>query len=1062
MTPRSSTITRLVLKSVALTTLLVRAVSAAPAQGEPARHAIAIDPARIEEAVKAEMTAQRIPGVSIAVVKAGEIAYAQGFGYANVEHNVPVRPETVFQSGSVGKQFTATAVMMLVEQGKIGLDDSIAKYFPQAPEPWKAITVRRLLTHTSGMTDYPSGFDFRRDYTEDELIKRGMLVPLAFAPGEKWSYSNLGFVTLGVLIHTVTGEFYGDFLQERIFEPLGMTTARIIDEADIVPNRAAGYRLVKGELKNQEWVSPTLNTTADGALYLTTLDMAKWDAALYTNKLLTKASLDQMWTPVRLNDGTTYPYGFGWSLSDVRGHRVIEHGGSWQGFKAYIARYVDDTLTIVAFDNLAGSRLDRVVHRIAAACDPDLAAPEPKPIEVRTPPVAAKVATVVDYNGQKRVDDYFWLRDRNDPRVVPYLQAENAYAESVMKPTEELRDTLYGEMVGRLEPDEASVPVEDNGFFYNTRYERGKDYPVYCRRKGSPTAPEEVMLDVNTVATGLKLCKVAGLAVSPDNRLLAFGVDARGDRLYTVRVKDLITARLLADEVPGTAADIAWAADSRTFFYTVREAASLRTYQVKRHTLGDPVTADALIFQEDDVTFEIGLRISKSRQMVLIETASETSSECRYLEASNPRGRFRVFQARTSGLRYWVEHAGGTFWVRTNLDAPNFRLVRAAPERTAKASWEPVVAYRPDVLLEEFDVFDGFCVLAERVKGLPRLRIIGLVGHSDRIVAFEDEAYATGLAETPEFASRAFRIHYSSLAAPESIFEVDLRTGGKKLLKQAKVGGGYDPANYVVRRLEAPASDGVMVPISLVFRKGLKLDGGNPLLLYGYGAYGSIRNPDFASERVSLLDRGFVFAIAHIRGGQDLGLAWYEDGKLLRKKNTYSDFIACAEYLIAQKYTSPAKLFANGASAGGMLMAVVANWRPDLFRGILAEVPWTDVVADSLDPKVPLVTIEYQEWGDPRRKDDFDYLLSYSPYENVKPQAYPALLVTGGLNDSQVAYWNPARWVAKLRATKTDANQLLLVTNMASGHSGASGRLERYHLTALKYAFMLQLVGTAE
>ena len=688
---------------------------------------------------------------------------------------------------------------------------------------------------------------------------------------------------------------------------------------------------------------------------------------------------------------------------------------------------------------------------------------EEPPRQVPAPPVAARVPKTFEMHGDTRVDDYDWLRGRDDPKVKAYLEAENAYADAAMKPTEQLQARLFGEMVGRLKPEDAAPPVEDNGYLYWTRYERGKEYPIHCRRKTSPGSAEETVLDVNVLAAGEKLCKTSGLAVSPDNRLAAVGVDTRGDRLYTIRVRDLASGALLPDAIPGTAADIAWAADSRTFFYTTRDA-SLRTYRVLRHALGSPPAADALVYQENDPTFEVSLRLSKSRAVVLVETSSETSSEWRYLEATDPSGPLEMFQSRTPGLRYWVEHAGGRFWIRTNLGAPNFRLMEASAGKTAKEGWTEAVPYRDDVLLEEFDVFRGYLVLAERVKGLPRLRIVALSDRSERTVTFDDAAFEADLEENPEYLGRAFRFRYSSPTTPPSIYDVELATGTKTRLKRDEIGGGFDGSRYEVRRVEAPTADGKRVPISLVFRKGLRFDGSAPLLLQGYGAYGNSRvyKPDFLPERFSLLDRGFVVAIAHVRGGQELGRAWYDDGKLQRKKNTFSDFIACAEYLVAQRYTSPDRMFANGLSAGGMLMAVVANWRPDLFRGIVPEVPWTDVVTDSLDPTLPLVTVEYEEWGDPNRKDDYAYLCSYSPYDNVRAQAYPALLVTGAFNDTQVAYWNPAKWVAKLRRMKTDPNPLLLVTNMASGHSGASGRLERYKLTALKYAFVLQLVGITQ
>jgi len=685
------------------------------------------------------------------------------------------------------------------------------------------------------------------------------------------------------------------------------------------------------------------------------------------------------------------------------------------------------------------------------------------PQQVPTPPQATKIPKVLEMHGEKRVDDYFWMNDRNDPSVVAYLEAENAYAAAVMEPTVKLQARLYEEMAGRLKPDDESVPVEDTGYFYYTRYEKGKEYPLYCRRKGSRTAAEEVMLDVNVLAAGHKLYKTAGLAVSPDNRVLAFGVDTSGNLMYTIFFKDLAAGKMLPDAISGTSAEVAWAADSRTVFYTTNDA-TVRAYRVMRHVLGEPVERDALIFQEDDVRFELSLRLSKSRKYVLVDTSSETSSEYRYLDSSNPQGKLEVFQARTPGLRYWVEHAGERFYIRTDLDAPNFRLMEADPGSTGKESWKPVVPYQQRVLLEEFDVFDGYIVLAERAGGLPRLRVIRLSDGTQRTVAFEDAAYDAGLEKNPELRSRAFRFYYASPIVPHSIYEYDLQTGKQRLLKQDQVLGGYDPKRYEVRRLAAPAPDGVRVPISLVFRKGLRQDGKNPLLLCGYGAYGSteVCRPGFEPERISLLDRGFVYAIAHVRGGQELGRAWYEDGKLLHKKNTYSDFIACAEYLVARRYTDPGKLFANGLSAGGMLMAVVANWRPVLFKGIIAEVPWTDVVTDSLNPNLPLTTVEYEEWGDPSSKEVYDYLLSYSPYDNVKAQAYPTMLVTATFNDTQVMYWSPAKWVAKLRAMKTDNNVILFVTNMASGHSGASGRLEKYKLTALKYAFILNLLGKTE
>jgi oligopeptidase B len=679
------------------------------------------------------------------------------------------------------------------------------------------------------------------------------------------------------------------------------------------------------------------------------------------------------------------------------------------------------------------------------------------------PPVAPKVAKVLEFHGDRRLDEYDWMRDKTDPRLKAYLEAENAYAAGFMKPTETLQQRIFAEITGRLSPYEEMPPFEENGYLYFTRFEKGKEYPLYCRRKAVAGAPDEVILDVNELAAGHAIYKTSQPVVSPDNRLLAFAADTSGNRLHTIRFKDLASGRMLPDVLPDTSGDAVWFADSHSVLYTVPDA-SVRTYRVVRHVLGQPIASDTVLYQEDDHTFEVGLSLSKSRTYALIETSSETTSEYYLLDLADPHAKLALFQARTPGLRYWIDHGGGTFYIRTNLDAPDFRLMQARPGHTDARSWKPVVPHVAGVLVEGFDVFKGFVVLQERAGGLPRFRIVRLADGRARVVGFPDAAYDAVLEGTPEYASRAFRVRYSSPIVPTSIYDVDLASGARTLLKRDVVAGGFDPSRYVVRRLSAPARDGKHVPISLVMRKGLRLDGTNPLLLCGYGAYGNSRvyRPDFEPERLSLLDRGFIFAIAHVRGGSDLGRSWYEDGKLLHKKNTYSDFIACAEYLIAQRYTSPRYLFADGLSAGGMLMAVVANWRPDLFKGIIAEVPWTDVVTDSLDPNLPLVTVEYEEWGNPNRKAEYDYLLSYSPYDNVKAQSYPAMLVTGAFNDTQVMVWNPAKWVAKLRAMKTDHNPLLLVTNMASGHSGASGRTERYKLTALKYAFMLHLLGRTE
>ncbi|HVN31725.1 MAG TPA: prolyl oligopeptidase family serine peptidase, partial [Thermoanaerobaculaceae bacterium] len=493
------------------------------------------------------------------------------------------------------------------------------------------------------------------------------------------------------------------------------------------------------------------------------------------------------------------------------------------------------------------------------------------------PPKAAQFPKVLETHGETRVDNYFWMNDRNDPNVVAYLEAENAYAAAVMKPTEKLQAKLYSEMAGRLVPDEQTLPVEDNGYLYITRYEEGKEYPIHCRRKPSPGSPEEVMLDVNVLAAGHKLYKTTGLTVSPDNRVLAFGVDTMGNRMYTILFKDLATGKMLPDAIPGTSGDIAWAADSRTVFYAANDA-TVRAFRVMRHVLGEPPERDAVLFQENDVRFEVSLSLSKSREFVIVETASETSSETRYLDAGKPLGELKLFQARTPNLRYRVQHGGGKFYVQTDLGAPNFTLMRTEPGSTGKDSWKPVVPYNPQVLLEEFDIFQGYAVLLERADGLPRVRVVNLADGKARVVALRDEALEIGLEKTPEFASRTFRFTYASPVVPDSTYEYVLSTGTQMLLKRERVLGGYDPGRYEVRRVWARAPDGVRVPISLAFKKGLRQNGTNPTLLCGYGAYGSMEvcRPGFESDRISLLDRGFVYAIAHVRGGGELGRAWYE------------------------------------------------------------------------------------------------------------------------------------------------------------------------------------------
>lgn len=675
------------------------------------------------------------------------------------------------------------------------------------------------------------------------------------------------------------------------------------------------------------------------------------------------------------------------------------------------------------------------------------------------PLVAEKIGKDLSAHGQTRIDYYYWLRERDNPKVLEYLKAENNYLRAVMKPMEALEETIYQEMIGRIKQTDMSVPYRSEGYYYYTRYEEGKEYPVYCRKKGSIEAAEEVLLNVNDMAEGYAYFHVAGFTVSPDNNLIAYGVDNVSRRLYTMHFKNLATGVVLPDQTPNTIGEAAWANDNKTVFYTVKDVTTLRPYRIMKHVLGTPVSSDEEVYVESDETFETAAYKSKSKKFLIIASESTLSSEYRYLNADKPDGEFKVIQPREHNLEYHVEDFKDKFYIRTNYQAKNFRLMETPVGKTTKENWTEIIPNRDDVLLEGFELFNNFLVAEERKSGLIQFRMISWKDKFEHYLDFGEQTYTASRGDNPEFDTDWLRYDYGSLTTPDSVYEYNMATQEKKLLKQQEVLGGFKPENYHAERLWATASDGVKVPISLVYRKGTQKNGDNPLLLYGYGSYGASTDPDFNSARLSLLDRGFVCAIAHIRGGQEMGRAWYEDGKLLKKKNTFSDFIACAEFLIAEKYTRPEKLFAQGASAGGLLMGAVVNMRPDLFRGVIAGVPYVDVITTMLDPSIPLTTSEYDEWGNPNNKEYYDYMLSYSPYDNVEAKKYPALFVTTGLHDSQVQYFEPAKWVAKLRAMKTDKNPLVLHTDMEAGHGGASGRFRRYRVVAMEYAFILELAG---
>lgn len=676
-----------------------------------------------------------------------------------------------------------------------------------------------------------------------------------------------------------------------------------------------------------------------------------------------------------------------------------------------------------------------------------------------TPPVAEKIPFEMSIHGDTRIDNYYWLNQRENSKVIDYLQAENAYLDTMLSPIKEFREKLYQEMRARIKESDESVPYYKNGYLYYTRYEEGKEYPIYCRKKGDSTAAEEIMLDVNKMAEGYAYYQIGGLNISPDNKLLAYGVDTVSRRKYTIYIKNLETGEILPDVISETTGGSTWANDNKTLFYSRKNAQTLRAERIMKHKLGTQEQTDKEVFFEKDETYNCFIYKTKSQKYLVIGSKSTLSSEYRILDAHNPDGNFTVFHSRERDLLYDIEHFEDKFYVLTNWNAQNFRLMETPVHQTEKANWKEVIPHREDVLLEDINIFTNYMVLSERKNGLTQLCIRRMDTDESHYLDFGEPAYIAYTSTNPEMNTNILRFGYTSMTTPSSTFDYNMETKEKTLKKQQEVLGGYKPENYVTERVFAKAQDGTMVPISIVYKKGFKKDGKQPLLLYGYGSYGNSIDPGFSSTRISLLDRGFAFAIAHIRGGQEMGRQWYEDGKMFKKMNTFTDFIDCAEYLIQEKYTSKEHLYAMGGSAGGLLMGAVINMRPDLWKGVVAAVPFVDVVTTMLDESIPLTTGEFDEWGNPKNKESYEYMKSYSPYDQVKAQNYPNMLVTTGLHDSQVQYFEPAKWVAKLRDMKTDNNMLLLYTDMEAGHGGASGRFKALHDIALEYGFFLYLEG---
>ena len=678
------------------------------------------------------------------------------------------------------------------------------------------------------------------------------------------------------------------------------------------------------------------------------------------------------------------------------------------------------------------------------------------------PPIAEVKPHEMTIHGHTRTDNYFWLREREDEKVIQYLEDENAYTAEVLADTKQFQEDLYKEMRGRIKEDDESVPYKDNGYFYYTRYEEGKEYKLHCRKKGSLKAEEEVFIDENELAEGHDYFALGGIEISDDNKIAAFGIDTVSRRIYTIHFKNLETGEMYAETISGCAGGGAWAKDNKTFFYISKDLETLRTNRILRHELGTDVASDVQIFKEEDETFTCYTWRTKSKDLIMIGSFQTVSSEFQMLDAGNPTGSFTMIQPRERDHEYSVSHFEDKLFIVTNWEAKNFRLMETTVDKPGKENWKEVIAHRPETMLEEVEIFKNFMVVAERTAGLPELRVINQETGDEHYLDFGEEAYTSYLGTNMDFDTEVLRYGYSSLTTPWSTLDYNMTTKEKTLLKEQTVIGDFDRNNYQTERVMVTADDGTQVPMSIVYRKGMKKDGSNPTLLYAYGSYGASMDPYFSSIRLSLLDRGFVYALAHIRGGQEMGRSWYDDGKLMKKKNTFTDFINCGEYLIENKFTTNESLFAMGGSAGGLLMGAVVNMRPDLWKGVVAAVPFVDVITTMLDETIPLTTGEYDEWGNPNEKEAYEYILSYSPYDNVEEHKYPNMLVTTGLHDSQVQYWEPAKWVAKLRVNKTDDNLLLLHTNMEAGHGGASGRFESLKETAMEYAFMFKLAGITE
>ena len=674
-------------------------------------------------------------------------------------------------------------------------------------------------------------------------------------------------------------------------------------------------------------------------------------------------------------------------------------------------------------------------------------------------PKAEKINTSLSTHNDERIDEYYWLKERDNPKVIDYLNAENSYRDKYMKDYQSLEKKLFEEIKSRIKEDDSSVPYFENGYFYYTRYETGKQYPIYCRKKENLDANEEILIDANKMSKGHDYFRIGGIDVSPNNKIAAYGVDTVSRRLYTIYFKNLETGEVYKDKIPYTTGSVTWTNDNSAIFYDKKDIETLREERVMKHGFGTNIKNDEEIYFEEDETFSVYSYKTKSNKYIVIASQSTLSDEYLIINANDHNKKYKIFQKREKGLEHSITHFNDKWYIRTNKDnATNFKLMVCNDKKTSKEYWKDFIPHRKNVLLEDIDVFKNFFIVIERYNGLKRINIKPWNDSKNHYIDFETETYSLYSSYNPNINTNKLRYNFSSLTTPSSVIEYDMITREKKVLKENEVLGEFNKENYTSKRVWANARDGKKVPISLVYRKDKYIEGSNPLLLYAYGSYGITNNPNFSSVRLSLLDRGFIYAIAHIRGSQYLGREWYDDGKMFNKKNTFTDFIDCGKFLIKSKFADKNKLFAMGGSAGGLLMGAVSNMAPELFKGIVAAVPFVDVITTMLDEDIPLTTSEYDEWGNPNNKDSYDYMLSYSPYDQVEKKDYPAIFITAGYHDSQVQYFEPAKWIARLRDRRTNKEPLLMYCNMEAGHGGASGRFEAYKETAMEYSFLLALL----